>query len=129
MLTNHQLVLSYQKLNYKIIQPGGFFGRLLGPLLITGFPLRKNVIKPLAKSILFLLGLTAATSAADVGIHAKMLGSGATTLVISNDEMEEIIKIVKSLEDSCLLLKGVSETIQNQAKEQKERFISLLVGD
>ena len=129
MLTNHQLILSYQKLNYKIIQPGGFFGRLLGPLLITGFPLRKNVIKPLAKSILFLLGLTAATSAADVGIHAKMLGSGATTLVISNDEMEEIIKIVKSLEDSCLLLKGVSETIQNQAKEQKERFISLLVGD
>ena len=129
MLTNHQLVLSYQKLNYKIIQPGGFFGRLLGPLLITGFPLRKNVIKPLAKSILFLLGLTAATSAADVGIHAKILGSGATTLVISNDEMEEIIKIVKSLEDSCLLLKGVSETIQNQAKEQKERFISLLVGD
>ena len=129
MLTNHQLVLSYQKLNYKIIQPGGFFGRLLGPLLITGFPLRKNVIKPLAKSILFLLGLTAATSAADVGIHAKILGSGATTLVISNDEMEEIIKIVKSLEDSCLLLKGVSETIQNQAKEQKERFISMLVGD
>ena len=45
------------------------------------------------------------------------------------DEMEEIIKIVESLEDSCLLLKGVSETIQNQAKEQKERFISLLVGD
>ena len=45
------------------------------------------------------------------------------------DEMEEIIKIVESLEDSCLLLKGVSETIQNQAKEQKERFISMLVGD
>ena len=128
MLTNHQLVLSYQKLNYKIIQPGGFFGSLLGPLLKTGFPLRKNVIKPLAKSILIPLGLTAATSAGDAGIHTKILGSGATTLIISNDEMEEIIKIVKSREDSCLLLKGVSETIQNQAKEQKERFISMLVG-
>ena len=51
-----------------------------------------------------------------------------TTLIISNDEMEDIIKIVKSLEDSGLLLKGVSETIQNEAKEQKGGFLSMLLG-
>ena len=57
-----------------------------------------------------------------------MLGSGTTTLIISNDEMKDIIKIVKSLEDSGLLLKGVSETIQNEAKEQKGGFLSMLLG-
>ena len=55
----------------KIIQSGGFLGRLLGPLLKTGLPLIKNVIKPLAKSVLIPLGLTAAASAADAGIHKK----------------------------------------------------------
>ena len=87
-----------------MIQSGGFLGRLLGPLLKTLLPLIKNVIKPLAKSVLIPLGLTAAASAADVGIHKKLLGSGhrpfSTTLIISNDEMEDVIKIVKSLEDS-----------------------------
>ena len=114
----------------KMIQSGGFLGRLLGPLLKTGLPLIKNVIKPLAKSVLIPLGLTAAASAADAGIHKKILGSGHnnTTLIISNDEMEDIIKIVKSLEDSGLLLKGVSETIQNEAKEQKGGFLSMLLG-
>ena len=76
----------------------------------------KNVIKPLDKSVLIPLGLTAAASAADAGIHKKILGSGTTTLIISNDEMEDIIKIVKSLEDSGLLLKGVTETVQNEVK-------------
>ena len=60
----------------KMIQSGGFLGRLLGPLLKTGLPLMKNVIKPLAKSVLIPLGLTAAASAADAGIHKKILGSG-----------------------------------------------------
>ena len=60
----------------KMIQSGGFLGRLLGPLLKTGLPLIKNVIKPLAKSVLIPLGLTAATSAADARIHKKILGSG-----------------------------------------------------
>ena len=55
----------------KMIQSGGFLGRLLGPLLKTGLPLIKNVIKPLAKSVLIPLGLTAAASAADTGIHKK----------------------------------------------------------
>ena len=75
----------------------------------------KSVIQPLAKSVLIPLGLTAA---ADAGIHKKILGSGHnTTLIISNNEMEDILKIVKSLEDSGLLLKGVSETTKNEAKE------------
>ena len=58
----------------------------------------------------------------------KILGSGTTTLITSNDEIEDIMKIVKSLEDSNLLLKGVSETIQNKAKERKGGFLSMLLG-
>ena len=101
----------------KMIQSGGFLGRLLGPLLKTGLPLIKNVIKPLAKSVLIPLGLTAAGSAADAGIHKKILGSGnTTTLITSNDEKNDVIKIVKPLEDSGLLLKGITETVQNEVK-------------
>ena len=91
----------------------------------------KSVIKPLAKSVLIPLGLTAAASAADAEIHKKILGSGHnnnTTLIISNDEMDDILKIVKSLEDSGVSLKGVSETIQHEAKEQRRRFLSMLLG-
>ena len=89
----------------------------------------KNVIKPLAKSVLIALGLTAAASAADAGIHKKIFGSGHnTTLIVSNDEMEDIFKIVKSLEDSGLLLEGVSETVKNEAKEQKGGFLGMLLG-
>ena len=111
----------------KMIQSGGFLGRLLGRLLKAGLPLIKNEIKPLAKSIIIPLGLTAAASAADAGIHKKILGSGhnhpsSTTLTISNNEMEDIIRIAKSLEDSGLLLEGVTETVQNEVKEQKRRI-------
>ena len=76
--------------------------------------------KAFAKSVLLLLGLTAAASTANLGIHKKILGSGTSTLIISNDEIKCIIRIVKSLEDSGLLLKWVSEIIQNEAKEQKK---------
>ena len=108
----------------KMIQSGGFLGKLLGPLLKTGLPLIKNVIKPLAKSVLIPLGLTAAASAADAGIHKKILGSGNTTaLIISNKDMEDLIKIVKSLVDSGLLLKGVTESVQNDIKKQKADFL------
>ena len=109
-----------------MMQSRVFPGKVLGPLFKTGPPLMKNVIKPLAKSVLIPLGLTTASSAADAGIHKKTLGSCNTTLIISNDEMEGIIKIVKSLEYSGLLLKGVSETIQNDAKEEKRGFLSTL---
>ena len=111
-----------------MIQSGGFLCRLLGQLLKTGLPLMKSVIKPLAKSVLIPFGLTAAASAADAGIHQKILGSGNnnnTTLIISNDEMDDILKIVKSLEDSGVLLKGVSEKIQHEAKEQRGGFLGM----
>ena len=80
------------------MESGGFLGRLLGSLLKSRLPLIKNVIQPLAKSALIPLGLTAAASAADAGIHKKILVSGYnTTLIISNDEMEDIIKKLKLL--------------------------------
>ena len=104
-------------------------GGLLGPLMKTGLPLIKHVIKPLAKSVLIALGLTAAASGADAGIHKKILGfRKMTTLIISNDEIGDITKIVKSLEDSGLLLKGVTETVQNEVKEQKGGFLRMLLG-
>ena len=76
------------------------------------------------------MGLAAAASAADAEIHKKILGSGYnnTTLIISNDEMDDILKIVESLEDSGVLLKGVGETIQHEAKEQRGGFLSMLLG-
>ena len=80
-----------------MIQSGGFLSRLLGPLRKTRLPLIKNVIKPLAKSVLIPLGITAAASASDVGINKKILGSGNTTLIISNNEIEDIIKILNLL--------------------------------
>ena len=86
----------------KMIQSGGFLGNLLG--------------------------LSAAMSAIDGSIKKEMLGSGATTLIISNDEMDDILKIVKSLENSDVLLKGVSETIQQEAKEQRGGFLGMLLG-
>ena len=104
----------------KIIQSGGFLGRFLGPLLKTGLLLIKNVIKPLAKIVLVPLGLSEAASSADAGIHKKFLGSGnhplSTPQIKSNNEIEDIVKIVKIFEDSGLLLKGVIETVQNEVK-------------
>ena len=112
-----------------MIQSGGFLGKLLGTLLKTGLLLMKSVITPLAKSVLIPLGLTAAVSAADAGMHKKILGSrNNTTLIISNKDMDDLIKIVKSLEDSDLLLKGITESVQNKIKEQKRGFLSMLLG-
>ena len=112
---------------HKIGQSGGFLGRLLGQLLKTGLPLIGNVLKPLAKSVLMPLVLTAAASATDEVIHKKMFGSGTTTLIISNEEMNDTMKILESLEESELLIKGVSETIKYEAKEQKGGFLGILL--
>ena len=106
----------------KIIQSGGFRGKILGPLLKTGLPLLKSVIKPLG-----LLGLTAANSVIDAGVQKKIYGSGTTTLVISNEEMNDTMKIVQALNDSDILLKGVTKTIKNETKEQKGGFSSMLL--
>ena len=90
----------------KIIQSGGFLGSLLsklaGPLMKIAVPLAKNILAP--------LGITAAASAIDAGIQKKIHGSGKTTLIISNEEMNDIMKIVKALEDSNVLLKRVTKT-------------------
>ena len=94
----------------KITQSGGFPGTLLGPLLKTGLPLIKDVTKPLAKIVLIPLELTAAALAA------------TTTLRISNKEKNGIMKIVQALEDSNILLIGVTKTIKNKTKEQKGGF-------
>ena len=97
-----------------------FLGKLAGPLMKVAMPLAKNVLAP--------LGLSAAISAIDGSIKKKMLDSGTTTLAISNDEMDDILKIVQSLENSGVLLKGVSETTQHEAKEQRGGFLGMLLG-
>ena len=107
----------------KIIKSDGFLGKLLGALLRTGLPLLKSVIKPL-----ILLGLTAASSAIDAGVQKKIHGSGTTTLVTSNEEMNDIMKFVQALEDSNILLKGVTKTIKNETKDPKGGFLSILLG-
>ena len=108
----------------KIIQSGGFLGSLLsklaGPLMKVAAPSAKNVLAP--------LGITATASAIDAGIQKKIHGSGTTTLIISDEEMNDIIKIVQALEDSNTLLKGLTNTIRNETKEQKGRFLSMLLG-
>ena len=108
----------------KIIQSGGFLGSLLsklaGQLMKVAVPLAKNILAP--------LGMTAAASAIDAGIQKKIHGSGATTLIISNKEINDIMKIVQALEDSNILLKGVTKTIENETKEQKGAFLSMLLG-
>ena len=89
---------------HKIGQSRGFSGRLLGPLQKTGLLLRGSVLKPIAKSDLFPLGLTAAAPATDEVVQNKMFGSGTMTPIILNEEMNGIMKIVKSLEESGLLI-------------------------
>ena len=99
-------------INKKLIQSGGFLGKLLskltGPLMKVAMPLAKNVLAP--------LGLTAAMSAIDGSIQKKIHGSGIK-LIIEEEDMQDIIKIIKELENSDILLKGVSKTIENEIKE------------
>ena len=98
-----------------MIQSVGFLGRLI-----------KNIIKPLAKSVLIPFGLTAAVSAGDAGTYKKILGSRTNSTKIPNDEMEDLIKIVKFLEDSGLLLKGVSKAF---GVEHIPNEIKTFIGD
>ena len=103
----------------KTIQSGGFLGSLLSKLVV---PLMKVAV-PLEKNVLAPLGITAAASALDAGIQKKIHGSGiSTTLIIYNEEMNDIMKIVQALEDSNILLKGVTKTIKNETKERKGGF-------
>ena len=113
----------------KLIQSGGFLGKLLsklaGPLMKVAMPLAKNVLAP--------LGLTAAMSAIDGSIQKKVHGSGATKgagvkLIIEQEDMNDIVRIIKALEISGILLKGVTKTTENETKEQRGGFLSMLLG-
>ena len=86
-----------------------------------------KVALPLAKNVLAPLGLTAAISAIDGSIQKKIHGSGVK-LIIEQEDMKDIMKIIEALEDSGILLKGVSKTIENETKEQRGGFLSMLLG-
>ena len=101
----------------KLIQSGGFLGkflsRLAGLLMKVAMPLAKNVLAP--------LGLTTAMSAIDGSIQEKIHGSGVK-LIIEQEDMNDIIKIIKALENSGILLKGVTKTIEMKLKNKEEDF-------
>ena len=97
----------------QIIQSGRFLGslfsRIAGPLMKLAVPLAKNNLDP--------LGITAAASAINAGIQKKIHSSGTTALLISNEEMNDIMKIVQALKYSNILLKGITKTIKNERKQ------------
>ena len=99
---------------------------MIGPLK-TALPLIGNVLKPLAKSVLITLQLTAAASVTYAAINKKMFRSGFTALIISTEEIIYIMKILKSREESGLLIKGERETIKNEANEQNGKFLEMLL--
>ena len=107
----------------KLIQSGDFLGKLLskiaGPLMKVAMPLAKNVLAP--------LGITAAMSAIDGNIQKKMRGD-RIKLMIDNEDMNDIMKIIKALEKSGILLSGIGKIIENEVKEQKGAFLSMLLG-
>ena len=107
----------------KLIQSGGFLDKLLtklsGPLMKVAMPLAKNVLTP--------LGLTAAMSAIDGSIQKKIHGSGVK-LMIEQEDMNDIMKIIEAIENSGILLKGVTKTIENETKEQRGGFLGMLLG-
>ena len=114
MLTNRQ-ILSLRE---------AFNNHTSADIKFSKMPLLKSVIKPLG-----MLGLTAAASATDAAINKKILGSGNhITLIISNDDIQDLLKIVKSLEDSGILFDGITATVENDVKEQKGGFLSMLLG-
>ena len=96
--------------------------------MTVGLPLMKNVLLPIAKSVLIPFGLTASASATNTAIQINIFGLGTTALIISNKEIEDIMKIVKSFNESELLIKGISETVENEVKEQKGGFLPMLLG-
>ena len=108
----------------KLIQSGGFLGKLLsklaGPLIKVAMPVAKNLLAP--------LGLTAAMSAIDCSIQKKIHGSGVK-LIIEQEDMNDIMEIIEALENSGILLKGVTKRIENETKEQRGEFLGMLLGD
>ena len=98
---------------------GTLLSKLADPLMKVAMPLAKNVLAPLR--------LTAAMSAIDGSIQKKIHGSGVK-LIIEQEDMNDIMKVIKSLENSCILLNGISKTIENETKEQRGGFLSMSLG-
>ena len=92
--------------------------KLAGPLMKVAMPLAKNVLAP--------LGLTASMSAIDGSIQKKIHGSGVK-LIIEQEDMNDIMKIIEDLENSGILLKGVTKTIESETKEQRGGFLGMLL--
>ena len=107
----------------KLIQSGRFLGKLLsklmGPLMKVALPLAKNVLAP--------LGLTATMSVIDASIQKKIHGLGIK-LIIEQEDMNDIMKIIEALENSGILFKGVRKTIEYETKELRGGFLSMLLG-
>ena len=91
-------------------------------------PLIKSVLKPLAKSISIPLVLTATASVTDAATQKKIFGSSMATLIISNEEIDDIMKMINSFEEFVLLIKGSNETTKIEAKELTSRFCGMLLG-
>ena len=102
------------------MQSGQFLGRFLSPLLETGLPSTKNLLKPLPTSVLSV--------SRRCSYSKEICGSGTTTLIITNEEIKDIMEIVEYLKEFGLLIKSVRETIKNEVKEQKGRFLSMFSG-
>ena len=111
--------IKLSKTQIKKIFLGKLLSKVAGPLMKVALPLAKNVLAP--------LGLTAAISAVDGSIQKKIYGSGIK-LIIEQEDMNDIMKIIEALENSGILLKGVSKTIKNETKEQRGGFLSMLLG-
>ena len=108
----------------KTIQSGWFLGLLLSKLA----RLLIKVAISLAKNVLAPLEITTAALAIDAGIQTKIHRSETTTLMISKKEMNDVMRIIQALEDSSILLKGITKTIKNETRELKEGFLSMLLG-
>ena len=107
-------------------QKGGFLN-FLRPLMTARLPLRKSALTPLAKSVFLPLVSSAGMLAVDAAIQRNIYRSGTKALIISNEEMRDLMKIVKSLEELGLLIKGISKRIKNEAKPLKGGFLSMLL--
>ena len=88
----------------------------------------KNILTSLPKSVFIPLGLTATSSATDAAVQKKTYRPGTTALIISNEELQDTMKIFKSIGESGLLIKGISETVKNEVKEQKGWFLGMLLS-
>ena len=100
-------------------QKGGLLSKFFGPLMEVGISLMRNVLKQLAKSVLLPLRLTTTAPATQAAMQKKIYGTGITSLVISKEEMKDIMKVIKYLKAPGLIKKGVRKTIKKRSKRTK----------